>query len=945
MKSSNRVHPSPTPPPKSGGMGLRSPRQEKADGMKIRVTASGANSIRQQARQESEGINYGGNSQATSNFRKVTASDKSANTRPALPTVPPTRSAGLSARGHSPINTETNYDIHSPPGTHMRPMSNNNHTASQASLISTGSDQHDYQDLDIPDVGANTEIDPMSPSEKSGGDDEDGMHAVFRSFKRKVRGRYYSNKLAFQAFDRSGQGLISRTEFKEALSMLGVELTDSERKRLRMHIDVTNRNGTKRITFQDYEAFMDSADGEDSDDTIGAGLGRSAGAADPFQKKRAVELKGCALYLSYARGHFTTPFVYWLKSGLEHRGFVVWMDEAEYPGQSARLLSICQADIFVALIDMRYCQSDYCLSELGHAYEKQMQVFTLLFRDTSFEVLPFGGNKVLDGQRSMRFENTNEKKDEAQLRMLVDAVKMFLLVKNEKVAKAITGRSLGEQESSKETPQSMVYQRPTDRDILIKQMQEEVQAAKEKQKRKFESAGEEYVPCAVPSECPGLPLHWQERGACKEQLKRFLIEESSTVTALTVVHGPAGTGKTTLVSSTFQDNEVLSCFECIAWVPVGMNPDTRLCLQLMWQQLTGREEPEHLTHADVGEKKAALAKELQGKRVLVVLDDVHSAADVLQLFVIDDQGTSKTVITTNTHPNRLLKGVPISDVALSPMTHFDAVRLLDEVADLGLEQVDMARQFISEVNDGELGEEGDEENKGGRFFFGSWRKKKKVNRSKHKLSEDAFQKGCDIVRLCGCLPLTVQIVGHMLMEHGTGWEKTIWEHLMTIHSEERLKQNESRDRTANSALPLNMEGETATGEEVLDNHSALLVTSIVARASLESVVRPKQREEMEKLLLAMCVLPGNMLLPITVCDVIWQHALQPDATQAVKRRSKLRSRQLLSCLMDRGLVEGSMQSGWCFLHHLVRDFCVAQHSEQQLSDLHKAMAKALLENR
>merc|ERR1711865_981960 len=112
-----------------------------------------------------------------------------------------------------------------------------------------------------------------------------------------------------------------------------------------------------------------------------------------------------------------------------------------------------------------------------------------------------------------------------------------------------------------------------------------------------------------------------------------------------------------------------------------------------------------------------------------------------------------------------------------------------------------------------------------------------------------------------------------------------------------------------------------------------MVTGTVCRASLLAVPRPKQQEEMEKLLMAMCVLPGNQLLPITVCDVIWQHALQPDATPAVKRRSKLRSRQLLSCLMDRGLVEGSMQSGWHFLHHLVHDYCVSQHTAAELAHL------------
>lgn len=165
---------------------------------------------------------------------------------------------------------------------------------------------------------------------------------------------------------------------------------------------------------------------------------------------------------------------------------------------------------------------------------------------------------------------------------------------------------------------------------------------------------------------------------------------------------------------------------------------------------------------------------------------------------------------------------------------------------------------------------------------------------------------------------------------------------MGVHASEREQEHLRRN---SYGAPLNMEGDEATGEEVLDNHSARLVTGTVVRASLLAVPRQKQREEMERLLMALCVLPENQLLPITVCDVIWQHALQPEATPAVKRRSKLRSRQLLSCLMERGLVEGSMQSGWCFLHHLIHGYCTTQHSEADLATLHKAMARALLENR
>jgi hypothetical protein len=58
-----------------------------------------------------------------------------------------------------------------------------------------------------------------------------------------------------------------------------------------------------------------------------------------------------------------------------------------------------------------------------------------------------------------------------------------------------------------------------------------------------------------------------------------------------VVHGPTGSGKTALVSAVLRDAQVLACFECVAWVPVGLHPDAAGCLELAWQQITGGRKP------------------------------------------------------------------------------------------------------------------------------------------------------------------------------------------------------------------------------------------------------------------------------------------------------------------------------------------------------------------
>ena len=70
--------------------------------------------------------------------------------------------------------------------------------------------------------------------------------------RRRIREFAASPRDSFDAFDVNGDGVISRTEFKEALVLLGMDVTDSERKRLRQQIDTTP---DKKISFEDFQAF------------------------------------------------------------------------------------------------------------------------------------------------------------------------------------------------------------------------------------------------------------------------------------------------------------------------------------------------------------------------------------------------------------------------------------------------------------------------------------------------------------------------------------------------------------------------------------------------------------------------------------------------------------------------------------------------------------------
>ena len=91
--------------------------------------------------------------------------------------------------------------------------------------------------------------------QSSGGDSATELKAELR---RRIREFAATPRESFEAFDVNGDGVISRTEFKEALVLLGMDVTDAERKRLRQQIDTTP---DKKISFKDFQAFCQGTAG------------------------------------------------------------------------------------------------------------------------------------------------------------------------------------------------------------------------------------------------------------------------------------------------------------------------------------------------------------------------------------------------------------------------------------------------------------------------------------------------------------------------------------------------------------------------------------------------------------------------------------------------------------------------------------------------------------
>ncbi|KAK1620851.1 hypothetical protein QYE76_026368 [Lolium multiflorum] len=147
-------------------------------------------------------------------------------------------------------------------------------------------------------------------------------------------------------------------------------------------------------------------------------------------------------------------------------------------------------------------------------------------------------------------------------------------------------------------------------------------------------------------------------------------EEDGRPYSVMGIHGAAGSGKTTLAQCAYAraqaaDEDRSGSFDISMWVHVGRRFTQHKVFHDMLEAATGRPPSSALVDRDSGDTVALLQDELRGKRILLVLDDVHSngnGTDLKQILSpLDVVGAgSKVLVTARSVDALLVLGADIS---------------------------------------------------------------------------------------------------------------------------------------------------------------------------------------------------------------------------------------------------------------------------------------------
>ena len=185
--------------------------------------------------------------------------------------------------------------------------------------------------------------------------------------------------------------------------------------------------------------------------------------------------------------------------------------------------------------------------------------------------------------------------------------------------------------------------------------------------------------CKLPAVVPNNPAGLRVTDEMKELLAALLV--TPTVGHQVGFCGMGGLGKTVVSTWLVRQDEVRKMFEKIVWITLGQTPNMEKCQQMLFMQLMGFEMNRDMSDDEV---KQSLMQALQGKNVLMVLDDAWEVAHCEQLAFMDDSTQSKLLVSSRV--KGVLEGGSIVDLNLP--SDYDAQKMLLNEAGLDADPSD-----------------------------------------------------------------------------------------------------------------------------------------------------------------------------------------------------------------------------------------------------------------
>lgn len=175
----------------------------------------------------------------------------------------------------------------------------------------------------------------------------------------------------------------------------------------------------------------------------------------------------------------------------------------------------------------------------------------------------------------------------------------------------------------------------------------------------------------VPFMAPDKPKGFVQRPEKSNQLRQQLLDpkQQNPVAITTALSGAGGFGKTTLAMALCHDDDIINAFtDGILWVTLGERPRVLEGLTALYAALTG----DRPGFVNVEDASVELAKKLEDKHCLIVIDDVWNTAD-LRPFLRGGKNCARLIATRQME---VASDAGATPVALDAMTLGQAVEML-----------------------------------------------------------------------------------------------------------------------------------------------------------------------------------------------------------------------------------------------------------------------------